>query len=218
MNVLILTGGDVDIPFAAGFLREEPRPLVIAVDGGLRYAKALGIVPDCLVGDFDTAGEEAVKPYEAMGVPVMRHRPEKDCTDTELALLYALDLPDVSHITILGAFGGRFDHALANVQILLHALKKKVPCFLADPQNLVFLADGPVTFSRNTMWKPYISLIPLTERARGVTLTGFRYPLSEAELSIGKSLGVSNELIREEGFLDIKEGVLICIQSRDQRD
>ena len=82
----------------------------------------------------------------------------------------------------------------------------------------MFLADGPVTFSRNTMWKPYISLIPLTERARGVTLTGFRYPLSEAELSIGKSLGVSNELIREEGFLNIKEGVLFCIQSRDQRD
>ncbi len=217
MKVLILTGGDVEIPFAAGFLEKWQYGYAIAVDGGLIPAEELGICPDCIVGDFDTVDRERLASYRERGVHFETHRPEKDCTDTELALLYALDLPGTEEIVILGAFGRRFDHALANVQILLHGLKRKIPCSLVDGWNRLFLLDGSRDFRKETLWGKYISFIPFAGQVRGVTLTGFKYPLTDAALSPGVSLGVSNELAGEEARLELEEGILICVESRDGR-
>ena len=116
---------------------------------------------------------------------------------------------------ILGCLGRRFEHALANVQILLHALRKGIPCSIVDARNRISLLDGPADLERSRIWGRYISLIPFTEQVTGVTLTGFKYPLEEAVLVQGESLGISNELVLERGRISFREGILIYIESRD---
>ncbi len=215
MKIIIMTGGDVEPLSAAGFLKTYGEAYVVAVDGGLETADRLGLVPDCIVGDFDTVSRPLLDRYRERGVHFETHKPEKDCTDTELALLYSLSLPEVSEIVILGGLGRRFDHALANVQVLLHALKRGIPCLIADAHNRICLLDGPVELERSRLWGHYISLIPFTEQVTGVTLTGFKYPLTEALLGQGESLGISNELAAERGTISFREGILIYIESRD---
>ncbi|MCI9487944.1 MAG: thiamine diphosphokinase [Lachnospiraceae bacterium] len=215
MKIVIVAGGDVDPSSAAGFLGDYGADCVIAVDGGLERTERLGLTPDCIVGDFDTVSRPVLDRYRKMGIPFEAHKPEKDYTDTELALTYGLSLPGVSEIAILGGLGRRFDHALANVQILLHALKKRIPCSIVDACNRISLLDGPVDLERSRIWGRYISLIPFTERVTGITLTGFKYPLKEAVFTQGGSLGVSNELIAERGRISFREGILIYVESRD---
>ncbi|MCI8549896.1 MAG: thiamine diphosphokinase [Lachnospiraceae bacterium] len=215
MKILIVTGGDVEPAFAAGFLKTYGAFHVIAVDGGLKAAEGLGLMPDAVVGDFDTVSIEALDCYKKMGIHIEVHKPEKDCTDTELALLYALSLPEVSQIVILGGLGRRFDHAMGNVQILFHALKQKVPCCMVDSYNRISLLEGTAEIERSKTWGRYISLIPFTEQVKGVTLTGFKYPLTKAVLMSGNSLGISNELLEERGRIEVEEGILVYIESRD---
>lgn len=215
MKVLIMTGGDVEETSAAGFLKTYDFSYVIAVDGGLASARRLGLVPDCIVGDFDTVDVGLLEEYKEKGIHFETHRPEKDYTDTELALIYGLELPNTEEIVILGALGRRFDHALANIQILMQALKKKIPCRIIDAYNCICLLDGGKTFCRKKTYGKYISLIPLTEKVTGVTLEGFKYPLEKAVLVQGNSLGISNELTGEYGTLIMEEGILVCIESKD---
>lgn len=215
MKVLIVTGGDVEFTFAAGFLKTCGEVYVVAVDGGLSAADGLGLWPDCIVGDFDTVPELLLERYRGKGIHFEKHKPEKDHTDTELALLYSLSLPEVSDIVLLGGLGRRFDHTFGNVQILLHGLEKGIPCRMVDAYNRISLLDHPVEIEKSQVWGHYISLIPFTEQVKGVTLTGFKYPLTEANLTQGNSLGISNELVLERGYIGIKEGILIYIESRD---
>lgn len=215
MKIVIVAGGDMEYASAAGFLRDYGADHVVAVDGGLERAERLGLTPDCVVGDLDTVSRPVLDRYRKMGIPFETHKPEKDYTDTELALIHSLSLPDVSEIVILGGLGRRFDHALANVQILLHALRKGIPCSIVDACNRISLLDGPADLERSRIWGRYISLIPFTEQVTGVTLTGFKYPLEEAVLVQGESLGISNELVLERGRISFREGILIYIESRD---
>ncbi|MCI8465329.1 MAG: thiamine diphosphokinase [Lachnospiraceae bacterium] len=216
MKIVIVTGGEVELSYAAGFLKTYGKAYVVAVDGGLSKVERLGLIPDCIIGDFDTVSRKLLEVYQKQGIPVETHQPEKDYTDTERALLYSLSLPDVSEIVILGGLGRRFDHALANIQILLHALKRKIPCYIIDAHNRISLLDSSRELERSQIWGRYVSLIPFTEQVKGVTLTGFKYPLTEATLTLGNSLGISNELLESRGRIALREGILIYIESRDE--
>lgn len=214
-QVLIVTGGDVDDASAAGFLKTYEVSCVIAVDGGLEAVKRLGLSPDCIVGDFDTVDRALLEEYRDRNVHFEAHNPEKDCTDTELALLYALSLPGVERIAILGALGRRFDHALGNLQVMKHALDRGIPCEIVDRYNRVCLLDHGKTFRKGEVYGTYISFIPFTEEVRGLTLRGFRYPLENSVLRQGCSLGISNELSEDQAQVSLEEGILICIESGD---
>ena len=118
---LILTGGKLSLAFAGSFLKEHKFEKVVAVDGGLEAAKELDIIPDVIVGDFDTVHPEILAYYRKMEHIVWEvHQPEKDDTDTELAIKRALAM-NCSHITLLGATGGRLDHMIGNIHLLLPA-------------------------------------------------------------------------------------------------
>ena len=102
---LIITGGKIDLAFARDFLREKGAlaDCVVSVDGGLEVTKALGLVPDAIVGDFDSVHQEILEEYRKNPEILWDvHRPEKDETDTELAINTAIKL-GCTHITILGA-------------------------------------------------------------------------------------------------------------------
>lgn len=212
---LIVTGGKLDMSFAGLFLKHEKFQKIIAVDGGLEAVKALGLEPDMIVGDFDTVKPEILAFYRQKEHIVWdTHQPEKDETDTELALLKA-QATGCDEIILLGATGGRMDHMIGNLHLLFPCLQRGIEAFILDSKNRIYLIDGERRFYRDRLWGKYISFLPLTEAVKGITLTGFKYPLFEKDIEIGSSLCISNELLGEEGAITFTEGVLIVVESHD---
>ena len=198
---LIITGGKLDLSFAGSFLGQETFDKIIAVDAGLEAVKALGLEPDMIVGDFDTVKPEVLAYYRRMEHIVWdTHQPEKDETDTELALLKA-QATGCTEVVVLGATGGRMDHMLGNIHLLFPCLQKGIEAYILDSQNRIYLIDKERTFNRREIW--------------GITLTGFKYPLHEKDIEIGTSLCISNELQGEEGAITFTDGVLIVVESHD---
>jgi len=214
---LIITGGKTDLDFARSFLEKERIQKVIAVDGGLETADRLGLVPDYIVGDFDTVKAPVLERYRQIPYIVWeQHRPEKNETDTELARSRALTL-GCARIYFLGATGGRLDHMLANLHTLYACMQKGVEAYLIDPQNRICLLDQGKTFCRQELWGKYISFLPFTEQVTGITLKGFRYPLTDRTIRRGEEAGlcISNELAGETARLEFQDGILICMESHD---
>lgn len=214
---LILTGGKFDIAFARLYLKGKHYDKVIAVDAGLMAAKELGIMPDYIVGDFDTLDQEVAREYRQYPYIIWEvHQAEKNETDTELAVNRAAAI-GCTELTILGATGGRMDHMLGNLQLLYSCLQRGIHACMADRQNKIYLIDRSHTFYADRIWGKYISFLPFSEYVEGITLKGFRYPLENRDISLGYEVGlcISNELTEAVGEICISDGVLICVESCD---
>lgn len=213
MNTLIISGGDINIENIKKYIIDYEN--IIAVDKGLEALYRLKIFPNYVVGDFDSINQEILKFYEGnSNVIFQKLNPEKDNTDTDMALKLAINLKS-SKIAILGALGKRMDHALANIHILKDALDAKIPCYILDNNNKIYLIDEDFTIYKDKAFGKYVSLIPLTSTVEGLTLTGFKYSLQDYLLTIGISLGVSNEIIDDVAKIQLKKGILIVIESKD---
>lgn len=214
---LIVTGGKLDLAFARSFLDENRFDKIIAVDAGLAVADVLGLVPDYVVGDFDTADAALMEKYKKMPHIVWEvHKPEKDETDTELARSCAVSL-GCGEIAFLGATGGRLDHLIGNIHALYDCMQRGIMAYLIDAQNKLYLLDEGKTFYRERQWGKYVSFLPYTEEVRGITLRGFKYPLTGKNIRRGEEVGlcISNEVAEARAELHFEEGVLICVESHD---
>lgn len=117
-------------------------------------------------------------------------------------------------ITIIGAIGTRIDHTIANIHILKEALDKNIKARIINQNNEIWLINKDEEIEKSDQYK-YISVIPLTNTVTGLTITGMKYPLKNYTLSIGNSLGISNEQIEKKATIQLKTGILIIIKSRD---
>lgn len=213
MKTLIITGGRFDKEFVVSFLENKKYDYVIAVDGGLAYAELLGIIPDMIVGDFDTMGSEKPKEYENLGCAVRKYNPEKDDTDTEIAIRQAVGMG--SDMDILCATGGRIDHLLANIHNMKIAMDEGFKARLVDAGNVVWLEkDDFIMENKDTAGK-YISFVPFDGVVKDLKLKGFKYPLDGYDLKPGASRCVSNEIADEKAYVEFQSGCLIVIVSSD---
>lgn len=188
---------------------------IIAGDRGLEALYQLKIIPNHIVGDFDSVSAEILEFYKTQSqITFHTFNSEKDNTDTDIALQLAIGLKS-SKITIMGALGKRMDHALANIHILKNALEANIPCQIIDEHNRIYLINRSIQLEKNKVYGKYVSLIPLTSTVEGLTLTGFKYPLNDYTLPIGTSLGISNEIITDTAHIEMKKGILIVIESKD---
>ena len=188
---------------------------IIAGDRGLEALYKLKIIPNHVVGDFDSVSAEILEFYKKQSqITFHTFNSEKDNTDTDIALQLAIGLKS-SRITIMGALGKRMDHALANIHILKDALEANIPCQILDEHNRIYLINKEMTLEKNKVYGKYVSLIPLTSIVEGLTLTGFKYSLNHYTLPIGTSLGISNEMIEDIAHIEMKKGILIVIESKD---
>ncbi len=188
---------------------------IIAGDRGLEALYQLKIIPNHVVGDFDSVSPEILKFYKKQSQIIFHtYNAEKDNTDTDIALQLAIRLKS-SKITIMGALGKRMDHAIANIHILKAALEANIPCQMIDEHNRIYLINKEMTLEKEKIYGKYVSLISLTSTVEGLTLTGFKYPLHDYTLPIGTSLGISNEIIADTASIEMKNGILIVIESRD---
>lgn len=215
MKTLIISGGAVCDAFLEDYYRHNSFDCVIAADHGAEVAKRLGIPLNYLVGDFDSADRAVVDSYKSCpGLAVEQHRPEKDETDTELAMTMALRLGS-EDITLAGGTGTRLDHVLGNLYNLLLPLQAGVPCRMVDSHNKIFLLDQTAELVKEEAFGKYVSFLPLTETVEGVTLTGFKYPLNNYLMKKGQNIGISNEFQEDRATVAFRSGILICVQSRD---
>lgn len=213
MKTLIVSGGNVDILFLKELLKEK-YDCIIAVDKGIEALHELNIKPNYIVGDLDSVNKDIINIYRNENIPIQEHNPEKDYTDTELGIKLAISLK-ASKISLVGGIGTRLDHTLANIHILKHCLDNNIVCEILDTHNKVYLINHNVQIEKIKAFGKYISLIPLTTEVSGITLKGFKYPLKEYTLAIGRSLGISNEIEDDYADIVLKEGILIVIESKD---
>ena len=132
----------------------------------------------------------------------------------ELALELALERGS-DEIHILGGSGTRLDHLLGTIHLLGLALEQGVPCYLVDEHNRLRLIREKTVLRRADQYGDFVSLIPLTTRAEGVTLTGFKYPLKDYQMDTFHSIGISNEIMSEEAVIELKSGILVLAETRD---
>ncbi len=213
-RILIITGGFIEEAFLRELLRKEAYSMIIAADHGLMMADRLHIPLDYILGDFDSVPEEILNKYREGSVPIKTYPTEKDKTDTQIAIELALKHAPVT-IDLVGATGSRLDHTLANLHLLLLPMQLKVDAFLLDRYNRISLRHSSFYLTKAGQYGDYVSLLPFTGEVRGLTLTGFKYPLEQVTMTLGSSLGISNEIAAEEARVEFNEGILIVFETRD---
>ncbi len=196
-TILIVAGGVA----SADEVREAAKDadFVIAADGGFSLASQAGLRVDLLVGDMDSL--DCVPEH----VPTLKFPQEKDATDLELALDYACGL-NPERILVVGAFGARLDHTLANANLLE---KYNLPVVLFHQGFRVYLVVQKLEIP--AALGDLVSLIPLSAEVQGIFTWGLRYPLQDGVLFRASTRGVSNEVIGLPCGVRVREGKLLLI-------
>lgn len=216
MNYLIISGGKIDSEFACEIIKNGGFEVIIAADSGMNFLYKNKINPDIILGDFDSVNDEALDYFKSQPhIEIVALIPEKDDTDTEHAVRFAIER-GADDITILGGTGSRLDHMLGNISALGIGLENGVKIQLVDRNNRVRLLDSSFSLKKDTQFGDYVSLIPFMGPVRGLTLKGMKYELDNYELGGFNSLGVSNEIVDDCADIIFSEGYLLVIESRDK--
>ena len=189
--------------------------LVIAADGGLLKAQATGVMPDVVIGDFDSVPAGAIEAAAAEGVEILPYPTSKDESDTELAVREAIRR-GATEVEIAGALGGqRIDHTLANL-LLLASPDLEVPLAIVDgPVTVRVIGQrGAERLEFEGAEGDLVSLLALSEVVSGVTTAGLAYALMDATLRQGPTLGLSNELTGAKANVAVERGRLAVIHTR----
>lgn len=211
-KIIIISNGRLGDPaFFRKRLEARGDFLTICCDGAIRYLGQLNIQPDVIMGDMDSVDAAGLKKYSACGVKILKYQSDKDATDTQLALEYALGLKPES-IEIWGALGGRIDHALANLFLLKIAERSGIKTSLIDEYCEIFAVKKEISIDDAV--GQTISLFPLGSQAEGISLNGFKYALDNETLEMGVSRGLSNIIVESPATIYIKSGSLLVIKFR----
>lgn len=211
----IISGGALDEEFTLSQIERQEKRLIIGVDRGVEFLYRHKILPDYIVGDFDSLQDEIVHYYkEQTKVPIREFNPVKDASDTEIAVRLGITL-GCDRMVILGATGGRIDHLWANVQTLMIPFKAGVEAEILDPLNRIRLIGGETHLTRETSYGKYFSVFPLGETVFNFSIRGAKYPLDHHTLTPYDSLCVSNEIEGEEAVIDFPEGIVILMETGD---
>jgi len=209
-TALVIVGGSALSPDALVGL--PPDAYIIAADSGLDHAVAAGLRPHLVIGDFDSANPATLAwGAVAEGIEIERHSPDKDNTDTELALA-AARMSGATDVVLLGGGGDRLDHSIAAITALGHpsmAVFTTVSARWDTTMISVLHAPRAITFA--TELDATFSLLALHGACSGIDVDGGLWPLSDAELQPGSSLGVSNRTTTNELRLRARVGVLTVV-------
>lgn len=201
----IFAGGVLN---GSDFICIESEDRVICADRGIIHAQKLKIVPDLIIGDFDSYKSQLPE-----NVEILRSVPEKDDTDTMLAVKTAISR-GAKKIRIYGALGGRFDHTFANIQTLKFASENGCQAEIADEGNRIMLREkGVHQFRKMDGW--YFSIFSYSEELNIKSLRGVKYPLENYLMKNSFPIGVSNEFEADSAELSIDSGTSLIIFSRE---
>ncbi|MCR5670320.1 MAG: thiamine diphosphokinase [Butyrivibrio sp.] len=204
---LIISGG----AFADLSRQELYADYVIACDSGLDYADRYGIVPDLVMGDYDSVSEENLKRIETNEIKSLRFPKEKDDTDTSLALKHALEL-GYKDIRMVCVFGNRMDHAFANIQVAHYGAKRGATVRMYDEKTkITVFSNSKIELAGKKGCN--LSVFSLSDASRNVTIKGTKYELESGELTNSFPLGQSNEITCDKAEVSVEDGVIMVILS-----
>lgn len=200
MEVIIFLGQNININNY-----DFNNKYIIGVDKGASILAEYNIMMDLAIGDFDSIADDEIDEIKKCSKKIIKLNPIKDETDTKEAIIEALKISN--DITILGGIQGyRIEHFIANMFLL-----KKYPFVrIMDDNSLIFISSKSITI--NDDYK-YISIFPFEDSI--ISLKGFKYDLTDYNLKRYDDLGVSNELVSENGFIEIKKGQIFIIMSNE---
>jgi thiamine pyrophosphokinase len=209
-RILIFANGELpDLDQARTLIQTDD--YIICADGGTRHALALGLQPDLIVGDMDSAEPAQLQELQKANVRIESFSHDKNETDLELAINRALALKP-NKIVILGALGGRLDQTLANITLLTDDRLSKFDIRLDDGVEEVQLCRDEVEV--HGKGGDIVSLIPWQGTVTGVLTEHLRWPLRRETLYPDKTRGVSNEMLAGTASIAIEDGLLLVVHRR----
>lgn len=190
----------------------QKRDLLWAVDRGLDICLEAGLVPDRIIGDFDSVSAKILQSAVDRGIPATRFPAEKDFTDLQLALRTLGEEQGPLEVLVSGCWGGRFDHNFSNIYSLLWARDWNLNVSgMADEKEVLLFLEGPAELVLRTDVVPgVVSLLSLSSVCREVSISGVRWELQKKDLSLERPFAVSNHLMpgRKTCRVSLAEGTL----------
>lgn len=207
MSVLIFANGQMnELEWARSYLNQATA--VIAADGGVHHLLALSHRPDIVIGDMDSIEANGLSELKDEAVDIVTHPADKDETDLELALNYAVERYQ-DEILIFGALGGRLDQTVSNLLLLTQPSLRGRPIRLVERGQMAWIVDRLAEIDGEV--GDIVSLIPLDDQVHINQTSGLKWVLENEKLSFGPARGVSNVMTAEKATVAILSGLLLCV-------
>lgn len=210
MKYTLLVNGNLSLSAYQQYASEYD--YLVGVDGGTQFAYNHSLNPDLIIGDMDSLDPVILSFYANKGCRVIRYRPEKDNTDTAIAIEYAMN-SNATQIILAGGVGDRFDHSYANICLLNYIVSRDIDAKIITDKHVLQIITDEVSFQGEK--GKTLSLLPFAGDVTGVTLKGLKYPLYNATLTLDSPIGISNIIEENEAIIKIDEGnrllAVLCI-------
>lgn len=205
-RALIILGGDAP---EAGFLQRLAASCdyVLCADSGLNAAIAAKIRVDGVIGDFDSAKQESIDYMLENKIPHVVYPAIKDDTDGMACVRHVLNQKP-NEVVLTGASGGRFDHYLANFQLLVYLKKQGIQAKIEESDFEAWAVNEKQTVVGNV--KDLLSVLQITEELNA-SESGVFYPLDHHEFEFGYPLGVSNVMTEPTATVTVHKGWALVI-------
>ncbi|MBS5982003.1 MAG: thiamine diphosphokinase [Clostridium butyricum] len=211
MKAIIVTGGNKPSKkLLNSYIKSGD--LIIGADKGSEYLYDYEIMPNIILGDFDSISEEKLKKIEEKQVKIIKFPPEKDYTDTEIAIMEAMKR-GADTIYLFGGLGTRADHSLGNIGLLLTTKNKGARLLIVDDHNKMYLADK--NMSLNGSQGEIISFHALSDVVKGFEIRGAKYNLNSYDMHLLDPRAVCNEFIDTPINIKYESGELLIIHAID---
>ena len=211
MKAVIISGGKE--PSKDILFREiQDADIIIGADKGCEVLYKYNIIPDYILGDFDSANDEIINSIEERAKKKITYKREKDYTDTEIAYNLAVE-KGATEIILLGATGTRYDHSLSNLGLMLRGLKSSIKVKVIDDNNFIFLTDKSIILQGNK--GDIISFQAYCDEIKNFNISGAKYNLSNYTLKLGDGITTSNEFLDEDIRVNFDNGILMILYTKD---
>ncbi|HCW53202.1 MAG TPA: thiamine diphosphokinase [Clostridium sp.] len=211
MNALIVSGGNAP---SEKLLRKYAAmcDFIIGADKGNECLIKYNIIPQLSLGDFDSINKETFETISSKNIEIKKFPPEKDYTDTEIAIMEALKM-GAEKIYLLGATGTRVDHTLGNIGLILTTKDKGAKLVIADDNNIVYLADNNMTLYGE--YGENISFHALSDVVKNFKIQGAKYNLDGYDMHLLDPRAICNEFIDTPIKISFESGNLLIMHSND---
>ena len=211
MKALIISGGKEPSKDLL-FKQLEGADIIIGADKGCEVLHKYDIVPDYILGDFDSVNEDIITSMESRTKKKLKFKREKDYTDTEIAYNLAVE-KGAKDIILLGATGTRYDHSLSNFGLMLRGLIKSINVKIIDDNNFIFLTDKPITLKGDN--GDTISFQAYCDEVKNFNIFGAKYELNNFNLKLGDSITTSNEFLNQDIKITFDSGIIMVLYTND---
>lgn len=211
MNALIVSGGNAP---SEKLLKKYSATcdFIIGADKGNECLVKYDIIPQLSLGDFDSIDKDILKVINSKNIEVLKFPPEKDYTDTEIAIMEALKR-GADKIYLLGGTGTRVDHTLGNIGLILTTREKGAQLIIVDDNNIVYLAEKEMTLYGE--YGDNISFHALSDTVKNFKIEGAKYNLDGYDMHLLDPRAICNEFVDTPIKINFESGNLLIMHSND---